>query len=142
MQTNQVYQFLADLVLFFHFAIVAFIVIGLLMIVIGGVNNWRWIRNPWFRSLHLFAIAVVVLQAWLGKLCPLTYLENSLREKAADAVYPGSFIGFWIQQLLYYDLPFWVFTILYTVFGLVVLICWQQFRPRAFHKTTKRSKRT
>ncbi len=135
MQTKQIYQILADLVLLFHFVIVVFIVLGLLLIIIGGVKNWRWIRNPWFRTAHLVAIGIVVVQAWLGNLCPLTYLENSLRQKADAAVYPGSFIGFWIQELLYYDFPFWVFTVLYTAFAVVVFICWLKFKPKEFKKS-------
>lgn len=132
---------LADLVLLIHFMIVIFIVLGLLLIVIGGIKNWYWIRNPWFRYLHLLAIGIVVMQAWLGKLCPLTHLENSLRDRAGEATYSGSFISYWIQQLLYYDLPLWVFAILYSVFGLLVIFCWFAFRPREFHKTPGRSKR-
>ena len=142
MQTQQIYQLLADLVLVFHFAIVIFIVLGLLLIVIGGVRRWRWVRNRWFRYLHLVAIGFVVIQAWLGKLCPLTYLENSLRDKAGEATYSGSFIGHWIQSVLYYDLPFWVFTVLYTLFGLIVFICWLIFKPTENTKTPVSTKRT
>lgn len=141
MQTKQIYQFLADLVLLFHFVIVVFIVFGLVLIIIGGLKNWRWIRNRLFRTAHLIAIGIVVAQAWLGKLCPLTYLENSLRTKADAAVYPGSFVGYWLQELLYYDLPFWVFTVLYTVFATIVLICWIKFKPTEFKKSPDRSKR-
>ena len=129
MSKTQTYQILADLVLLIHFLVVLFIVLGLVMIIIGGLKNWRWIRNSWFRYLHLGAISCVILQAWLGKLCPLTLLENSLRDKAGEATYPGSFVGYWIQQLLYYDLPLWVFAILYTVFGVIVVICWFVFKP-------------
>jgi nucleoside recognition membrane protein YjiH len=135
MQKAHIFQALADLVLLVHFAIVIFIVLGLVLIVIGGIKNWQWIRNPLFRYLHLTAIGVVVLQAWLGKLCPLTLLENSLREKAGEATYPGSFIGYWIQQLLYYELPLWVFAMLYTVFGLIVVICWFMFKPTSSKET-------
>ena len=141
MQKSQIFQVLADLVLLFHFAIVIFIVLGLVLVVIGGIRNWQWVRNPWFRYLHLAAIGVVILQAWLGKLCPLTHLENSLRDRAGEATYPGSFIGYWMQKLLYYDLPLWVFAILYSVFGLIVVICWHLFRPRAFLETNDPTKR-
>ena len=126
------YLFLADLVLFFHFIIAVFIVAGLILILIGGLNNWHWIRNPWFRYAHLLGISIIVLQAWFGRLCPLTYLENSLRQQAGDAVYPGSFVAYWIQELLYYNLPFWVFTVFYTLFAVVVVICWIKFRPYPF----------
>ena len=141
MHKAQIFQFLADLVLLVHFVIVIFIVLGLVLIVIGGIKHWSWIRNPWFRYLHMCAIVLVVLQAWLGKLCPLTYLENWLRDMAGDATYPASFVGYWMQQLLYYDLPLWVFAILYTVFGMIVIICWFVFEPTSFKETRNRTKR-
>ena len=76
------YQFLADAVLVLHSVIVAFIIIGLVLIVLGGLLRWRWITNPWFRATHLIGIAIVVAQAWLGRLCPLTILEAWLRQQA------------------------------------------------------------
>lgn len=80
-----------------------------------------------------------MLQAWLGKLCPLTHLENSLRDRAGEASYPGSFLGYWMQQLLYYDLPFWMFTVLYSAFAAIVLICWFLIKPAAFNKKPGRA---
>ena len=129
------YQFLADLVLFFHFFITAFIILGLLLIVIGGINEWRWVRNPWFRYTHLLGICIIVLQAWLGRLCPLTIIENSLRDKAGESTYPGSFVAYWVHDLLYVDLPFWMLTVFYTLFTVVVFICWFKIKPTAFPKT-------
>ncbi len=128
---QQFYQLLADLVLLIHFSIAAFIVIGLLLIIIGGFRNWQWIRNPWFRYAHLIAICFVVLQAWLGQLCPLTILENHFRAQAGEATYPGSFFAYWLGELLYYDFPMWVFVILYSFFGLLVIYCWIKVKPRS-----------
>ncbi|HAJ74986.1 MAG: DUF2784 domain-containing protein [Gammaproteobacteria bacterium] len=125
------YQPLADAVLTVHALIVVFIVFSLLVILVGGARNWIWIRNWWFRVAHLIAIGIVVLQAWLGVLCPLTTLEMWLREQAGLANYQESFIQHWIQQLLYYDLPLWVFGSAYTVFGLAVLYAWLKFPPPA-----------
>src|SRR5690242_8008277 len=107
------YRALADLVLFTHAAFVAFVVLGLLLVLCGGFFGWRWIRNPWFRALHLAAIALVVVQSWLGIICPLTRLEMRLREKAGEASYSGTFIAHWVQKLLYYQAPMWVFVISY-----------------------------
>jgi hypothetical protein len=126
---NSLYRLAADLVLYLHVAFVVFVVAGLLLIVVGHFAGWRWIRNGGFRLAHLAAIAVVVLQAWLGVLCPLTILEMWLREKAGDAVYPGSFIAHWVEQVLYYDAPAWVFTLSYSAFGLLVLASWIWIRP-------------
>ncbi len=125
----QFYESLADAVLILHTLIVAFIVIGLLLILIGGVRKWTWIVNPWFRIAHLVGIGTVVLQAWLGVLCPLTTLEMWLRQQAGGLIYRESFIQYWLQKILFYQAPLWVFAVAYTAFGLLVLMAWLKFPP-------------
>jgi len=60
------YQLLADMVLVLHVAIVAFVVIGLVLIVAGNLRGWRWVNALWFRLAHLAAIAIVVAESWIG----------------------------------------------------------------------------
>lgn len=120
----------ADLLLVLHTLLVAFVILGLLATFIGYVRSWRWVRNYWFRLSHLVVIAVVVLQSWLGVLCPLTSWEMALRERAGEAGYDGSFIEHWLQSLLYYSAPDWVFILVYTVFGALVVLSWFLVRPR------------
>lgn len=120
----------ADLLLILHTLLVAFVILGLLATFIGYVRNWRWVRNYWFRLSHLVVIAVVVLQSWLGVPCPLTSWEMALRERAGEAGYDGSFIEHWLQSLLYYSAPDWVFILVYTVFGALVVLSWFLVRPR------------
>lgn len=122
----------ADGVLITHVAFVAFVVGGLLVILGGGFRGWKWIRNPWFRAAHLAGIALVVVQAWLGIVCPLTVLEMHLRDQAGDATYNGTFVAHWLQRLLFYNVPPWVFVVCYTLFGLAVIGSWVKFRPRPF----------
>ena len=124
------YQFLADLVLTLHVAIVVFVVGGLVVIVVGSLRNWRWVKAGWFRVAHLAAIGVVVSEAWIGMVCPLTSLEMWLRAKGRGATYAGSFIEHWLQRLLYYDAPAWVFTLAYSAFGLAVAATWWYFPPQ------------
>jgi Protein of Unknown function (DUF2784) len=131
------YRTLADLVLITHVSFVAFVIIGLIVICVGGFAEWRWIRNPWFRSAHLAGIGLVVVQVWLGVICPLTTLEMHLREKAGDLTYSGTFIAHWLQKLLYYEAPPWVFILCYTIFGLAVVGSWLKFRPRSFTRSEK-----
>ena len=126
------YRILADAVLITHVAFVAFVVLGLLVILAGGACGWRWVRNPWFRAFHLAGISLVVAQAWFGVLCPLTTFEMALRERAGDSTYEGSFIAHWLQALLYYEAPWWAFTLVYTLFGLAVAVSWWKVRPRPF----------
>jgi hypothetical protein len=75
---------------------------------------------------------VVVIQAWFGIICPLTMLEMELRLQAADMVYTGSFISYWLGKVLYYELPPWVFVFSYTIFAAVVIYSWFWIRPRRF----------
>ena len=131
------YQLLADVVLTLHFAVVAFVVGGLALIIIGNLSNWRWVNGLWFRLAHLGAIIVVVAEAWLGVVCPLTTLEMGMRAKARATTYTGSFIEHWVQQLLYYDAPAWVFVLGYTLFGLLVVVTWLIFPPITKHRSNK-----
>jgi hypothetical protein len=126
------YHALADLVLIVHVLYVAFVVFGLVLIWWGGFRGWNWVRNPWFRAAHLAAIGGVVAQSWLGMECPMTTLENSLRDRAGDPAYAGGFIAHWLHALLYYDAPSWVFTLGYSLFGLAVMLSLVVVRPRSF----------
>lgn len=124
------YQALADAVLLLHFGIVLFVVLGLPAIIIGNKAGWLWVNNFCWRLAHLVAIAIVALQAWLGQYCPLTLLETSLREQAGRTGYAAGFIEHWVQQVLYYQAPLWVFAIIYTGFGLLVVWAWWRYPPR------------
>jgi hypothetical protein len=123
---------LADIILIVHVAVASFIIIGLIVIIIGGIYKWNCVRNPWFRLIHLLAIGVVVLQSWCGLICPLTTWEMSLREISGQDIYEGGFISHWLQQLLYYDAPLWVFGLCYSLVGVAAIISWIAFRPRRF----------
>ena len=123
------YRLLADVVLTVHFAIVLFVVGGLVLVVVGNWRGWGFVNAWWFRLAHLAAIGIVVAQAWLGIVCPLTTLESWLRSRAGEAVYETSFIEHWLTRLLFYDAPPWAFTLAYTLFGLAVVAAWWRFPP-------------
>lgn len=129
MPTVPTLQLLADAVLLLHFAVVAFVVGGLLMIYVGNAKGWSWVNNARFRFLHLITITFVIVQSWLGKDCPLTVLEVWLRERAGQASYQTTFIEHWVQAILYYQAPLWVFTLIYSIFGLLVAATWWYFPP-------------
>jgi len=130
------YQLLADVVLTLHFCIVAFVIGGLVLTIIGNFKAWRWVNALWFRLAHLAAIVIVAAQAWLGATCPLTSVEMWLRAKARTATYHGSFVEHWLQQLIYYQAPSWVFTLAYSLFGLLVAATWWRFPPTSKHNET------
>ena len=123
------YALLADAVLVLHAGIVLFVVGGLLLVLLGNWRGWPWVNRPWFRLAHLAAITVVVAESWLGLTCPLTTLEWWLRARAGVAPYETSFIAHWLQTLLFYEAPWWVFALAYTVFGALVAAAWWRFPP-------------
>jgi polyferredoxin len=74
-------------------------------------------------------MALVVVQAWLGRICPLTHLEMWLRERGHGSTYSGNFIEHWLQRLLYYEAPAWSFVAAYSLFALVVAAAWVLWPP-------------
>ena len=124
----------ADAVLLLHVVFVAFVVIGLVLVLVGKARQWSWVRNPWFRVTHLVAIGVVIIQSWFGAICPLTTLEMTLRSRAGETAYPGSFVSHWMDAILYYQAPPWVFAACYTFFGAVVVGSWFWVSPGRFKK--------
>lgn len=130
MSTPLAYRLLADAVLALHVAIVVFVAGGLVAVLAGNWRGWGWVNRLWFRASHLAAIGIVVAEAWAGAVCPLTTLETWLRVQAGGGGYGDSFIGHWLQRLLYYDAPPWVFVAAYTAFGVAVLAAWWLFPPR------------
>lgn len=129
----------ADAMLLVHTLFVGFVVIGLVLVFVGKARGWSWVRNPWLRLTHLAAIGVVTLQAWVGMICPLTSWEMALRARAGDTVYAGSFVSHWLEAILYYRAPAWVFVVTYSAFGAVVIASWFVVPPRPF--TRRRSTR-
>ncbi len=124
---------LADFVLMLHFAVVLFVVGGLVLVVAGNFLGWNWVNLLWFRLLHLVAIGTVVAQAWFGVTCSLTILESWLRMQTGAEGYQTGFIEHWLHQLLFYEAQSWVFTLAYTVFGLMVVASWWVFPPKRGH---------
>jgi len=116
----------ADAILVAHFVIAAFIVAGLAAVWLGAPLGWRWVRNPWFRYVHLGAIAFVAAEALLGIACPLTVWEDLLR----GGLRPESFVARWVHALLYYRAPEWVFTVAYVLWTLATLLTLWLVPPR------------
>jgi len=130
METSTLALVAADAVLLLHTLFVGFVIIGLVLVFAGRAFDWLWVRNWWFRVAHLVAIGVVVLQAWFGVICPLTTLEMALRREAGDASYAGTFVSHWLESILYYQAPAWVFATCYTAFAALVVLSWFWVRPK------------
>ena len=85
------YRFLADFLVLIHFAFALFVVAG-------GLLALRW---PAVRWAHLPA---ALWGAWIeftGGICPLTPLENTLRQRAGEAPYAGDFVSHYVLPVLY-----------------------------------------
>ena len=122
---------LADLILVLHAVFIVFVVGGQILILAGWLRGWSWPRHRWFRLLHLLAIGVVMLQAWIGLACPLTTLEDFLRAPAAGTpIYEDGFIRYWLRELVFYTARAWVFTVIYTAFAGIVALTWLAYPPR------------
>jgi hypothetical protein len=120
---------MADAILVLHAIIVLFNVGALPVIWVGHFRGWKFVRNFYFRIVHLLLIGVVVAENLLGVICPLTTWEDALRS-GSRAERPNAFIAYWIHQLLFYDAPGWVFTMAYVLFFLLVLFTSFWVRPR------------
>jgi uncharacterized protein DUF2784 len=124
------YLLLADAVVVFHAAYVAFVTIGFVLIAIGIAMRWEWVRAFWFRVAHLGAIALVCAESLMGAACPLTALKGRLRAIGGEASQSQDFIGYWVDRLIFYNFPSWVFTVAYVVFGILVTIVFVLAPPR------------
>lgn len=118
------WQLLADAVLVLHVVLALFVVLGLPLIIGGNLRGWRWVNRPWLRLAHLATILIVAAEAWAGIVCPLTTLEMRLRANAGESTYAGSFVEHWLQSVLFWQAPAWVFAAVYSLFGLAVLATW------------------
>ena len=85
------YRLLADAVLLLHLGFILFVVFGALLL-------HRWPRLCW---LHLPAVLWGAYAELSGTICPLTPLENRLRELGGQAGYPGGFVEHYLWPLIY-----------------------------------------
>lgn len=120
---------LADALLLLHVGIVLFVVGGQALILVGGPLRWVWVRRRAFRYTHLALMGFIVLQTWLGQLCPLTVWEQQLRRAAGQEAYSQSFIEYWLNELIFFEAPWWVFVAAYTAFFTLLLASWRRWPP-------------
>lgn len=124
------FALLADLIVLLHALFVLFVVGGQGLILIGWARGWQWTRRRGWRLAHLGAIGIVVFETVFGIVCPLTQWEQTLRQGAGQTPYEMSFIGYWLNQWLFYTAPDWVFTLVYLLFGALVAFSYWRYPPR------------
>ena len=119
------FQFLiADFILVIHFLIVIYVTAGILLIPIAYKMDWQIFKNKKLRVLHLLLISFVTFESIFGLTCPLTSIENYLR----NILNKQSFVSYWLQKIIFWDLPNIYFLILYCT-CLTLTICWWKFFP-------------
>ncbi|MGR5519997.1 DUF2784 domain-containing protein [Vibrio sp. PNB22_4_2] len=86
-----IYRMLADLVVILHLLFIIFALIG------GVLVLWR----SYMLFIHIPAALWVTVISFKGWICPLTPLENQLRQAAGDEGYPGGFVEHYIIPIIY-----------------------------------------
>ena len=131
------YALAADLIVVIHILYVAYIIVGLWLIVAGLRRGWNWTRNPWFRLTHLLAILIVVYELIVKANCPLTTWEMQLRALAGQAVNQSTFMDRLLSFILFANAPVWLIDSLYFAFGLAIMLLFVFAPPR--RKNSKQS---
>ena len=116
-----IYSIAADGVLLLHFTFILFAVLGGLLV----------LRRPSLLKVHLAAVFWGVGIEWIGWICPLTPLENYLRQQGGETGYEGGFIEHYLGLLLYpenltielrYLLGMGLVVVNLTIYGFVFLV--------------------
>jgi Protein of Unknown function (DUF2784) len=81
----------ADLVVVVHLMFIGFIVGGVFL-------TWRWPLIIW---AHIPAVIYGALVEFAGISCPLTMLENDLRQRAGEAGFRDGFIAHYLVKVIY-----------------------------------------
>jgi hypothetical protein len=116
----------AELILALHLVVIAFNIFGLVATPLGAWRGWGFVRVRWWRALHIASLAVVAVQAVLGRACFLTIWQDDL----AGAVQEDPLIMRWVNSVIYWPLPMWVFTVAYVLVFAYALALWRWVPPR------------
>lgn len=114
---------IAALILAVHIAIIGFNLFGLIAVPLGAWRGWSWVHRPVWRLLHLGSLAVVALQAAFGRACFLTIWQAAAESGQRN---PEPLIMRWVNALVFWPLPLWVFGAIYLAvlaYALALLWC-------------------
>ena len=128
------YALAADAIVVIHLLYVAYIVVGLVLIIVGLPRKWNWTRNPWFRVTHLLAILIVVYELIVKANCPLTTWEMQLRGVAGQPLDHSTFMDRLLSFILVANAPVWLVNSLYFAFGFAIVTLFV-FAPPYWKKT-------
>jgi hypothetical protein len=101
---------LAALILLFHLVVIAFNLVGIVIIPLGAWRGWIYVRAPVWRLAHVASLAVTALQAALGRACILTIWQAEFSDRRPT---PKPLIMEWVNSLIFWPLPAWAFVLIY-----------------------------
>jgi hypothetical protein len=113
---------LADLVVLGHFAY-----LGVMMF--GGLAAHRW---PGVLPWHLGAVGWALGAVTIRYDCPLTALEQQLRQHAGSGIYEGSFLRHYLRGVLF---PEWMTPFVVAVIVALVATGWIRLASAASRRT-------
>ncbi len=119
----------ATAILLLHIVVIAFNIFGLIVIPLGAWRGWAFVRGFWWRAAHLAILAVVALQAVLDRVCFLTVWQSDLLRQAGETASSAPLIQRWVNRVIFWPLPLWVFAVLYVVVWLYVVALWRLVPP-------------
>jgi hypothetical protein len=128
--SQEVDLWLAEGVLAFHFAVIAFNLFGLLAIPVGAWRSWPWVRAPLWRWAHVASLAVVALQALAGRACFLTLWQDALTGQAEGE----PLIMRLVNRVIFWPLPAWVFTAAYVALFAYTLALLRLVPPKPWRR--------
>ncbi|MDP9118479.1 MAG: DUF2784 domain-containing protein [Actinomycetota bacterium] len=114
---NLSWRVLADAVVAAHYAYIAYLLLG-------GFIAWRWSRTI---GIHLVAVVWATLIVTTKVPCPLTALQNHVREAAGQRPLSSSFLNVYIRATFY---PAGSQTLAQASTALVVLASWAGYLRR------------
>ena len=86
-----IYSLLADVIVVAHLIFVLFVIAGAILV-------WRYPRLAW---VHIPAALWGAFIEFAGWICPLTPLENALRQRGGRPSYETSFVEHYVIPVLY-----------------------------------------
>ena len=116
------YTALAELVVLAHFSYLA-------VMILGAHASRRW---PGLLPWHLGAVGWAIGAVTIRYDCPLTALEQQLRERAGHGVYYGSFLRHYIRGVLF---PEWMTPFVVAVIVGLVVTGWLRLAFAASRRT-------
>ncbi len=93
-----IYIWLSYLMVLLHSLCVLFIVLSVPVIMAGHLLQWPFVKNFYYRSIHLGMLMVPVVETILGLPCPLTLWENQLRKLGGLEEYSKGCLQYWMEQ--------------------------------------------